>query len=79
MTQGQKISHFIKGEADDMYYVLIKIEVCTVDQLVTCCRKVDATNPISTANEEDLRDLIRWIVEEEVQKFLPQIPTCTDD
>ncbi|GBO02053.1 hypothetical protein AVEN_139522-1 [Araneus ventricosus] len=35
--------------------------------------------PISSANEEDLSDLIRNIVREEVQKVLPRIAICTDD
>ncbi|GBN08325.1 Retrovirus-related Pol polyprotein from transposon 412 [Araneus ventricosus] len=35
--------------------------------------------PISTANEEDLSDLIRRIVREKSQKALLQIATCTDD
>ncbi|GBN32902.1 hypothetical protein AVEN_231836-1 [Araneus ventricosus] len=35
--------------------------------------------PISAANEEDLSDLIRMIVREEIQKVLSRIATCTDD
>lgn len=95
MTEDQKVSHLMKGVAEDLYQVLINREVCTVHQFVTCCRQVDAMSkrrvvkpryerlpnvtPISTANEEDLSDLIRRIVREEIQKVLPQIATCTDD
>ncbi|GBM80686.1 hypothetical protein AVEN_137213-1 [Araneus ventricosus] len=86
MTEDQKVSHLMKGVAEDLYQV---------HQFVTCCRQVDAMSkrrvvkpryerlpnvtPISTTNEEDLSDLIRRIVREEIQKVLPQIPTCTDD
>ncbi|GBM69348.1 hypothetical protein AVEN_155771-1 [Araneus ventricosus] len=94
MTEDQKVSHLMKGVAEDLYQVLINREVCTVHQFVTCCRQVDAMSKrrvfkprserlpnvtlISTANKEDLSDLIRRIVREEIQKVLPQIATCTD-
>ncbi|GBM57411.1 hypothetical protein AVEN_184030-1 [Araneus ventricosus] len=71
MTEDQKVSHLMKGVAEDLYQVLINREVCTVHQFVTCCRQVDAM--------KDLSDLIRRIVREEIQKVLPQIATCTDD
>ncbi|GBM48922.1 hypothetical protein AVEN_18423-1 [Araneus ventricosus] len=83
----------MKGVAEDLYQVLINREVCTVHQFVTCCRQVDAMSkrrvvkpryerlpnvtPISTANEEDLSDLIREgpdglesIIREEVRSTL---------
>ncbi|GBM59214.1 hypothetical protein AVEN_209009-1 [Araneus ventricosus] len=94
MTEDQKVSHLMKGVAEDLYQVLINREVCTVHQFVTCCRQVDAMSkrrvvkpryerlpnvtPISTANEEDLSDLIRRIVREEIQKVLPQLVQMKD-
>ncbi|GFY73582.1 retrotrans_gag domain-containing protein [Trichonephila inaurata madagascariensis] len=73
MPEAQKISHLMKGVAEDLYQVLINSEVSTVDKFVTCCREVDAmrkkrvvlqryerqpnVTPISIANE-DLSDLI---------------------
>ncbi|GFW99452.1 CCHC-type domain-containing protein [Trichonephila clavipes] len=41
MPEAQKISHLMKGVAEDLYQVLINSEVSTVDKFVTCCRKVD--------------------------------------
>ncbi|GBN11433.1 hypothetical protein AVEN_211794-1 [Araneus ventricosus] len=95
MTEDQKVSHLMKGVAEDLYQVLINREVCAVHQFVTCCRQVDAMSkrrvvkpryerlpnvtPISAANEEDLSDMIRRIFREEIQKIMPQIATCTDD
>ncbi|GFV22893.1 hypothetical protein TNCV_3336021 [Trichonephila clavipes] len=35
--------------------------------------------PISTANEEDLSDLIQRIVKEEIEKVLLRIATCIND
>lgn len=95
MTEDQKVSHLMKGVAEDLYQVLINRDVFTVHQFVTCCRHVDAMSkkrivkqryerlpnvtPISHGNEEDLNDRIRRIVREEIQKVLPQIAACTDD
>ncbi|GFY68438.1 CCHC-type domain-containing protein [Trichonephila inaurata madagascariensis] len=95
MPEDQKILHLTKGVAEDLYQVLINSEVSTVDKFVTCCREVDAVRkkrvvplryerqpnvtPISTANEEDLSDLIRRIVKEEIEKVLPRIVTCIND
>ncbi|GFX02559.1 CCHC-type domain-containing protein [Trichonephila clavipes] len=94
MPDDQKISHRMKGVAEDLYQVLINSEVSTVDKFVTCCREVDAmrkkrvvplryerqpnVTPISTANE-DLSDLIRMIVKEEIEKVLSWIVTCIND
>ncbi|GFV59757.1 CCHC-type domain-containing protein [Trichonephila clavipes] len=94
MPEDQKISHLMKGVAEDLYQVLINSEISTVDKFVTCCREVDAmrkkrieplryerlpnVTPISTANE-DLNDLIRRIVKEEIEKVLPRIATCIND
>ncbi|GFS91489.1 uncharacterized protein TNCV_1139291 [Trichonephila clavipes] len=35
--------------------------------------------PISTADKEDLSDLIQGIVKEEIEKVLPWIATCIND
>ncbi|GFY46029.1 CCHC-type domain-containing protein [Trichonephila inaurata madagascariensis] len=94
MPEDQTISHLMKGVAEDLYQVLINSEVTTVDKFVTCCREVDAmrkkrvvplrydrqpnVTPISMANE-DLSDLIRRIVKEEIEKVLPRIVTCIND
>ncbi|GFW67590.1 retrotrans_gag domain-containing protein [Trichonephila clavipes] len=74
MPEDQKISHLMKGVAEDLYQVLINSEVRTVNKFVTCFREVDAmrkkrvvpllyerqpnVTPISKANEEDRSDLI---------------------
>ncbi|GFY75044.1 CCHC-type domain-containing protein [Trichonephila inaurata madagascariensis] len=95
MPEDQKISHLMKRMAEDLYQVLINSEVSTVDKFVTCCSEVDAmrkkrvvplryemlpnVTPISTANKEDLSNLIRRIVKEEIEKVLPRIATCIKD
>ncbi|GFY62707.1 CCHC-type domain-containing protein [Trichonephila inaurata madagascariensis] len=95
MPEDQKISHLMKGMAEDLYQELINCEVSTVDKFVTCCREVDVmrkkrvvllryemipnVTPISTSNGEDLSDLIRRIVKEEIEKVLPRIATCIND
>ncbi|GFX14487.1 CCHC-type domain-containing protein [Trichonephila clavipes] len=42
MLEDQKISHLMKGAAEDLYPVLMNNEISTVDKFVTCCREVDA-------------------------------------
>ncbi|GFX67897.1 CCHC-type domain-containing protein [Trichonephila clavipes] len=42
MPEDQKISHLMKGVAEDLYHVLISSEVSTVDKFVKCCCEVDA-------------------------------------
>ncbi|GFY77760.1 retrotrans_gag domain-containing protein [Trichonephila inaurata madagascariensis] len=42
MPEDQKISHLMKGVAEDLYQELINREVSTVDKFVACCREVDA-------------------------------------
>ncbi|GFV74955.1 CCHC-type domain-containing protein [Trichonephila clavipes] len=42
MPEDQKVSHLMKGVAEDLYQVLINIDVSIVDKFVTCCREVDA-------------------------------------
>ncbi|GFY52148.1 CCHC-type domain-containing protein [Trichonephila inaurata madagascariensis] len=90
MPKDQKISHLIKGVAEDLYQVLINSEVSTVDKFVMCCHEVDAirkkrvvalrykrqpnVTPISTAIEEDPSDLIRRIVKE-IEKVFPRTVT----
>ncbi|GBN83028.1 hypothetical protein AVEN_62825-1 [Araneus ventricosus] len=84
MTEDQKVSHLMKGVDEDLYQVLINREVCTVDQFVTCCLEVDGMSKrriikpryerlpnvthISTANEEDMSDLICRTVEKKSRK-----------
>ncbi|GFT78967.1 uncharacterized protein TNCV_3093511 [Trichonephila clavipes] len=42
IPEDQKISHLMKGVAEDLYQVLINREVSTVDKFVACCCEVDA-------------------------------------
>ncbi|GFY02689.1 CCHC-type domain-containing protein [Trichonephila clavipes] len=42
MPEDQKVSHLMKGVAEDLYQELISSEVSTVDKFVTCCHEVDA-------------------------------------
>ncbi|UYV63208.1 K02A2.6-like, partial [Cordylochernes scorpioides] len=86
MPEGKKVSHLIKGVAEEVYQALIGKDVGTVDQFVAFCRRFEAfkrmrvapprfsrlpnVTTISTAEPENLEALIRRIVREEVQKFM---------
>ncbi|UYV72258.1 hypothetical protein LAZ67_9002369 [Cordylochernes scorpioides] len=86
MSEGEKVSHLIKGVAEEVYQALVGKDISTVDQFVAFCRRVEAfkrmrvapprfnrlpnVTTISTAEPENLEALIRRIVREEVQKFM---------
>ncbi|UYV79989.1 K02A2.6-like [Cordylochernes scorpioides] len=86
MSEGEKVSHLIKGVAEEVYQALIGKDIGTVDQFVAFCRRFEAfkrmrvapprfsrlpnVTTISTAEPENLEALIRRIVREEVQKFM---------
>ncbi|GFY44422.1 CCHC-type domain-containing protein [Trichonephila inaurata madagascariensis] len=73
MPEDQKISHLMKGVAEDLYQVLINSEVSTVYKFVTCCSEVDAMRKKRVV-------LLRYERErEEIEKVLPQIVTCIND
>ncbi|GFY28195.1 uncharacterized protein TNCV_4395291 [Trichonephila clavipes] len=72
MPEDQKISHLIKR--------WLKMDVTRKKQVVPLrCERQPNVTSISTANEEDLSDLIRSIVKEEIKKLLPRIVTCIND
>ncbi|UYV72318.1 hypothetical protein LAZ67_9002614 [Cordylochernes scorpioides] len=86
MSEGEKVSHLIKGVAEEVYQALVGKDISTVDQFVAFCRRFEAfkrmrvapprfnrlpnVTTISTAEPENLEALIRRIVREEVQKFM---------
>ncbi|UYV77696.1 K02A2.6-like, partial [Cordylochernes scorpioides] len=86
MSEGEKVSHLIKGVAEEVYQALVGKDISTVDQFVAFCRRLEAfkrmrvapprfnrlpnVTTISTAEPENLEALIRRIVREEVQKFM---------
>ncbi|UYV81700.1 hypothetical protein LAZ67_20002038, partial [Cordylochernes scorpioides] len=86
MSEGKKVSHLIKGVAEEVYQALVGKDISTVDQFVAFCRRFEAfkrmrvapprfnrlpnVTTISTAEPENLEALIRRIVREEVQKFM---------
>ncbi|UYV66779.1 hypothetical protein LAZ67_4002838, partial [Cordylochernes scorpioides] len=86
MSEGEKVSHLIKGVAEEVYQALVGKDINTVDQFVAFCRRFEAfkrmrvapprfnrlpnVTTISTAEPENLEALIRRIVREEVQKFM---------
>ncbi|UYV73333.1 K02A2.6-like [Cordylochernes scorpioides] len=86
MPEGEKVSHLIKGVAEEVYQALVGKDISTVDQFVAFCRRFEAfkrmrvapprfnrlpnVTTISTAEPENLEALIRRIVREEVQKFM---------
>ncbi|UYV70738.1 hypothetical protein LAZ67_8000410, partial [Cordylochernes scorpioides] len=86
MSEGEKVSHLIKGVAEEVYQALVEKDISTVDQFVAFCRRFEAfkrmrvapprfnrlpnVTTISTAESENLEALIRRIVREEVQKFM---------
>ncbi|UYV74252.1 hypothetical protein LAZ67_11002617 [Cordylochernes scorpioides] len=86
MSEGEKVSHLIKGVAEEVYQALVGKDISTVDQFVAFCRRFEAfkrmrvvpprfnrlpnVTTISTAEYEDLEALIRRIVREEAQKFM---------
>ncbi|UYV63068.1 K02A2.6-like, partial [Cordylochernes scorpioides] len=90
MSGGEKVSHLIKGVAEEVYQALVGKDISTVDQFVAFCRRFEAikrmrvaqprfnrlpnVTTISTAEPENLETLIR-IVREEVQKFIAPLST----
>ncbi|UYV70960.1 hypothetical protein LAZ67_8001258 [Cordylochernes scorpioides] len=93
MSEGEKVSHLIKGVAEEVYQALVGTDISTVDQFVAFCRRFEAfkrmhvapprfnrlpnVTTISTAEPENLEALIRRIVREEVQKFMAPPSTFT--
>ncbi|UYV76666.1 hypothetical protein LAZ67_14001640 [Cordylochernes scorpioides] len=91
MSEGEKVSHLIKGVAEEVYKALVGKDISTVDQFVAFCRRFEAfkrmrvapprfnrlpnVTTISTAEPENLESLIRRIVREEVQKFMAPFST----
>ncbi|UYV74048.1 hypothetical protein LAZ67_11001970 [Cordylochernes scorpioides] len=86
MSEGEKVSHPIKGVAEKVYQALFGKDISTVDQFVAFCRRFEAfkrmrvaplkfsrlpnVTTISTAEPENLEAMIRRIVKKEVQKFM---------
>ncbi|UYV64136.1 hypothetical protein LAZ67_2006673 [Cordylochernes scorpioides] len=86
MSEGEKVSHLIKGVAEEVYQALVGKDISTVDQFVAFCRRFEAfkrmrvapprfnrlpnVTTISTAESENLEALVRRIVREEVEKFM---------
>ncbi|UYV77695.1 K02A2.6-like, partial [Cordylochernes scorpioides] len=86
MSEGEKVSHLIKGVAEEVYQALVGKNISTVDQFVAFCRRFEAfkrmrvapprfnrlpnVTTISTAEPDNLEALVRRIVREEVQKFM---------
>ncbi|UYV69423.1 hypothetical protein LAZ67_6003537 [Cordylochernes scorpioides] len=86
MSEGEKVSHLIKGVAEEVYQALVGKDISTVDQFVAFCWRFEAfkrmrvapprfnrlpnVTTISTAEPENLEALIRRRVGKEVQKFM---------
>ncbi|UYV80814.1 hypothetical protein LAZ67_19001858 [Cordylochernes scorpioides] len=86
ISEGEKVSHLLKGVAEEVYQALIGKDMSTVEQFAAFCRRFEAfkrmrvapprfnrlpnVTTISTAESKNLEALIRRIVREEVQKFM---------
>ncbi|UYV74170.1 hypothetical protein LAZ67_11002307 [Cordylochernes scorpioides] len=86
MSEGEKVSHLIKGVAEEVYQALVGKDISTVDQFVAFCRRFEVfkrmrvapprfnrlpnVTTISSAEPENLEALIIRMVREEVQKFM---------
>lgn len=95
MTEDQKVSHLMKGIADDLYQILLNREITNVTEFLAHCRKIEVlkkkriskprferlpnVSAVSALGEEDLSVIIRKIVKEEIQRILPQISTIQED
>ncbi|GFT84101.1 uncharacterized protein TNCV_1149641 [Trichonephila clavipes] len=95
MPEDQTISHLLKGMVEDLYQVLINSEstvdkFVTCCREVDAMRKKRVVprydmrcyvmlHPYQRQNYEDLSDLIRRIVKEEIEKVLPRIASCIND
>ncbi|UYV85027.1 ATP2C1, partial [Cordylochernes scorpioides] len=86
MSEGEKVSHLIKGVVEEVYQALIGKDISTVDQFVAFCRQFETlkrmrvalprfnrlpnVTTILTTEPENLKPLIKIIVREEVRKFM---------
>lgn len=95
MEESDKIAHLMKGIAEDLYHVLLVQEFDSSEALIKRCREIESSrrrrvnrsrfqrlpnvSTLSYDSGADLRSMIRSIVQEELQKILPEAQCCSDE
>ncbi|GFU58497.1 CCHC-type domain-containing protein [Trichonephila clavipes] len=89
MTENEKISHLMKGVAEDLYQSLLVKDISCTSDFIKECQRIEEMNqrritrhrftrlpnvPVASVGEhEDLVTFIRHIVREEVQSMLAPV------